>query len=256
MLAASGISIAREGQQLDFNGPQFSFQFESGVPVERCFIDAMQSTGGGMGRSTSRPRASGSQIVVRTSIDRGLPPRALKAAMWCPGFGMALVDVPSLEQANFQTTVKLTPRPDVVLAGRVLPPADSVSLANATLRAYYEADWLCGYFEQTDCGVPQWEVTTGRVAADGSFRVMVPDFAGDPVVGTGGRHAGAWRAGAFWFRADRSQAPFHYRLTPDGDPCWAGRIEQPGSLPIMPCGAGTLPVAAEYRELILRAKAW
>jgi hypothetical protein len=257
VLTAAAIGHAQLSQDLQMAGQEFSFRLPASVRIERCHVDAALTTNTGVGlgwsRTGGRAGVSGRDLVIRTQALRGSGTQvALKASVWCPGFGMALVDVPSLDQANFQTTVTLTSRQDVPLAGRVLPPDDGVSLADSTLRVYYQADWLCGYFKQADCLVPQWEVETDRVASDGSFRVMVPDFAGDPAVGTDGPNRDK---GAFWFRADRNQAPHNYDLIPDGDPCWAGRVEQPGSLPILPCRPGTLPIARDYRQVVLRARA-
>jgi len=93
---------------------------------------------------------------------------------------MVLVDVPSLEQSGWQAAIAPVPLRDIPLTGRVLPPDNGVSLSGATLRIYSSADWLCGFFGLFDCLVSSWEVATGRIADDGSFTVMVPDFTNVP----------------------------------------------------------------------------
>jgi hypothetical protein len=100
-------------------------------------------------------------------------------AVWCPGTGMGFIDVPALESSDYKHTLSLVPLTPIPLAGRALPSSDGVSLANAELRLYYNAGWLCAYFNLADCLVPSWQIATGQIAADGSFRVMVPDFAAD-----------------------------------------------------------------------------
>jgi len=101
---------------------------------------------------------------------------------------------------------------------------------------YYSAPWLCGFFGLPDCMVPQWEVAVDRVRMDGTFGVMVPDFAHDPIVQA---PVPGWTSGpdGFRLRADRVVAPYNYWLEPDG--AAIGRI---------------IPVAVSYPELILRPR--
>ena len=146
---------------------------------------------------------------------------------------MALVDVPSLEQSAWQITIAPDALRNIPLAGRVVPPADGVSLSTATLRVYYNADWLCSFFGLVDCLVPTWEVATGRIAGDGTFSVMVPDFMNDPSV----RPVAGWSAGQGYFtlKADRSEAPWSFWLSPSG------------------ASLDHLPVASEYPSLVMNA---
>jgi hypothetical protein len=102
------------------------------------------------------------------------------------------------------------------------------------LRVWYHAQWLCGFYNLPDCGVPQWEVAVDRIAEDGTFRVSVPDFARDPLVRAAS--PGPHDAGGFTLAADRTSAPFHFAL------------EQDGASP------GMVPIAASYPNLGLRPR--
>jgi len=149
---------------------------------------------------------------------------------------MATLNISSLPSSTFEATVALTPLAEQPMTGHLLPSTDSVRLTGATLRAYYNAPWLCGFFGLPDCMVPQWEVAVERVRADGTFRLMVPDFAHDPIVLS---PTPGWRnlRDGFRLRAERDVAPYDYWLEPNDD--------APGSI---------IPVAARYPELILRPR--
>jgi peptidyl-prolyl cis-trans isomerase A (cyclophilin A) len=77
-------------------------------------------------------------------------------------------------------------------------------------------------------------LASGPIAADGSFKVSVPDFASDP--SGRGASGGTNDRGGFRLRADRETAPFHYWLEREGD-----RL-------------GQIPVARDYRDLLLHPR--
>jgi hypothetical protein len=134
--------------------------------------------------------------------------------------------------------VEVAPLKTVPLTGRVQRSLDGVSLAGADLRVLYQADWLCRFFGRPDCGVPQWEVATGRVGADNSVRVMVPDFAADPVVTQWAKSPrfGLFGAGGFKLQVSRSMAPYDYGLE------WGGTK------------FGVIPIAPAYQNLLLQPR--
>lgn len=216
------------------DGRPFILRVSPPAPKSSCAFQSFQ-TGpfGGYGGLPVTDRGGG-VFAVTTGL-RGQAATALKVAVWCRGFGMATIDITALSSSSFEAAVSLTPLPEIPMTGRVQMRAGDVSVAGASVRVFYSAPWLCGFFNLSDCGVPTWEVGQDRITDDGTFRVMVPDFVGDPVAQMS--TAGWPRArGEFNLRVDRTSAPFHYWLVGDGSM------------------SGAVPVAAAYPDLVLSAR--
>jgi hypothetical protein len=204
-LPAQTLSISLGG---DPNGSPFTFRFSRPVPMDRCSITTLQ-TGefGGLTMPEYLLPATGTVHVMRTGSG-GKPARTLKAAVWCPGFASATVDIRDLATAPPEAGIALVPLRNLTINGTVAPGDDGVSLAGAELHAWYEALWASAFFGQTDGMLPQWKVAQSRIAADGAFRVDVPDFMNDRTV------AGFRYPGSFRFSVSRSAPPHDYRLEP------------------------------------------
>jgi hypothetical protein len=148
---------------------------------------------------------------------------------------MATLTIASLQSSTFEAAVSLTSLAEQPMTGRVLPSPDGASMAGATLRVFYSATWPCAFFGFVDCLVQPWEVAVDRIKDDGTFRVLVPDFAHDPGVQA---LVSEWKLrDGFRLRVDRKVAPYNYLLEPDGSSPWT-----------------QIPVAATYPELVLRPR--
>lgn len=200
----------------DPNGRPFTFHFSQPVPLERCSINCYQTGAfGGMGMPATPPWGAGmgSVYTIRTGSS-GKPAKTLKAAIWCPGFANATVDVPDLANAKPEASIALRPLRNLTIAGTIRPSDDGVELGGAELIVFYEAAWTCGLFGQMDCINAGWEIGRVRIEQNGSFRIAVPDFINDPTV------AKFRDPGSFRFRVSRSTPPHDYRLeggSPGGD---------------------------------------
>jgi hypothetical protein len=220
------------------DGREFVVRLTPAVPMNTCAVAYVQTGpfgayGGTDGRRVRNLGAG--TFALRTGVG-GQPAEALKIAVWCRGYATTTLDISSLASSTFESTVLLSPLPDVTMTGRLLPSPDGVNLAGATLRVFYVADWLCGFFNLADCMVPQWEIAVERIADDGTFRVELPDFAGDGGLLPSITRAFPRGAGGFRLRADRDVAPYDYWLEPDG------------------ATFGRVPVAASYADLVLRPR--
>jgi hypothetical protein len=184
----------------------------------------------------ARPAGNGAFAIHVGTVSPA--PTSLKVSIWCRGAGMAVVEVPAVETSGYERVVTVAPLKPIPLSGRVQPSLDGVSLAGADLRVLYSADWLCSFFGRPDCGIPQWEVATGKVGADNSVRVMVPDFAADPVVTEWAKSQvfAISSGGGFRLQVNRSTAPYAYWLDHGN-----------GTL-------GAIPIAAAYQNLLLRPR--
>jgi hypothetical protein len=150
---------------------------------------------------------------------------------------MALLDIPVVETSGYEQTVSIAALKSIPVTGHVQPSADGVNLRGANVAAVYQARWLCGFFHEQDCLVPQWEVATASVGDDGSVRLMVPDFAADPVVTRWATATesglGPFGPGGFTLQAHRSVAPHDYSLEHDREKF------------------GLIAIAPEYSALLL-----
>jgi len=222
-------------------GRDFVIHLTPGVAKGSCRGQKYQ-VGAFGGEATQLPdtKASGEAIAVPTGL-QGQPATSLRVALWCRGYSMVLIDVPSLPASTFQAQVSLVPLNDVPFSGKVSASADGISMVGATLRVFYQAPWLCRFFGWLDCLVPQWEVSAGTIRDDSTFAVMVPDFAADPAIlaavpsaigGLGVRAVPgvtppAEDRGVLLLRADRRAAPYNWWL-------------------------GSLPLAARYVDMALQ----
>lgn len=208
-------------------GRGFTIRIEPASAAQSCIFQTFQTGDfGGAGGSTWT-RAAGAGAFVTATVGGDKPAKTLKVAVWCRGSAIALVDVPALETSAFERTITLTPLREIPLAGRVERATDGASLAGTELQVRYVAAWLCTFFALFDCLVPSWRVGAGPIAADGTFEVMVPDFANDPTIPKGPREIGelSLRAGGG-----------NYRLEPIG------------------VSSSVVPVATVYPRLLLQPR--
>jgi hypothetical protein len=149
-------------------------------------------------------RTNVSDYPIKLSFDKK-PARTLKAIIFCPGYQIAIIDVPSLAGLKEKSEdVQLKPLPSVSLSGKVMSPAHPAT-DDFKISIRYEADWEQQFFGITDGPVAEFDIATVTLAKDGSFTATLPDFTLDPVVNSFAEQ------GVFTFTA-YNQRPF--RLEP------------------------------------------
>jgi hypothetical protein len=149
------------------------------VLAETCLVRTLQTGDfGGLGDQITPPLGSGNQITLATGRD-DKPAKTLKAVVWCPGYGVSLIDQPALDKSSGEITLALERLPNIELRAKVLPAPDARNLTGLRARVYYSAPWICGFFNLQDCGVPAWMVAEPRIGIDGALQFEVPDFAND-----------------------------------------------------------------------------
>ena len=102
--------------------------------------------------------------------------------MFCRGYRLAFVNVPSPASVPAKrAAVNLVPLGSVAFMGRVTLPKGE-NPADLRLDVYYEnLSLVMNYFENPEgIGGSGMKVSTTTLAADGSFKTTVPDFANDP----------------------------------------------------------------------------
>ena len=165
-------------------------------------------------------------LALPTTNSEGRLARSLKAVIWCKDFGVALLDVPSLEQSGYRVTIAPAALKTLPIAGRVLPAESGQILAGLELRVFYEAGWMCDFFGLIDCMVPTFDLGTHRIGADGSFAFMVPDISGDPALV-------AYKTGLDGFRMDILEVTPPYRRYWIESPGWRLKISASYPTPLL-----------------------
>ena len=106
----------------------------------------------------------------------------MKAIIFCPGYEVKLVNVPSLDHSTVgNATIELTPLPSIRVSGKVILPKRN-RVAGFMIEATYQATWAHEFFGIADGLVCAFTVASARVSDEGSFSITVPDFAHDPSI--------------------------------------------------------------------------
>ena len=167
----------------------------------------------------------------------GMPATAFQALVYCPDHEIALVQESSFAKPLSQPReLRLAPLGSVRLAGKLMyPTADSV--AGVRIEVVYLALWanrfwgnFDGQVNSVDGLVDSFKVASTDLSEDGSFEMLVPDFAHDPVVASY-REQGLFRLTAR--ESKTGNKPYELELT-----------ETPGS-------SAELVIAASYPRLEL-----
>lgn len=114
--------------------------------------------------------------AIETSYENK-PARTLKAIVFCPGYQVKLLTVPSLEDSSVLfADLELKPLRSIHLSGKVMPTKPS-GATGLRIEATYLAFWGHEFFGISDGAVPSFNVASINLSEDGSFSLMVPDFA-------------------------------------------------------------------------------
>jgi len=161
------------------------------------------------------------------------PASALKIIVYCPGYGIELLNIPSLaDLSDMSASVELKPLPTVHLSGKIVTPEGS-ALKDFKIEVIYWAFWEQEFFGIGDGPVSPFKLASADVSRDGSFSVAVPDFTRNPAI------APFMEKGVIGLRArDPKTGNFAYRLE---------SAERPGI-------DAEFEIAAKYNGLLLYAK--
>jgi len=111
------------------------------------------------------------------------PAESVRAAIFAPGYSIALIDVPSLAALTTpDMDVRLNLLPLVTVTGRVVLLHVQRNRP-AFVDVSYEASWHCEFYRLADCmlGIGHLALST-QVGPDGAFMVRIQDFAHDPAL--------------------------------------------------------------------------
>jgi hypothetical protein len=196
----------------------FVVHLPDSIPAESCDVQKhLVGPFGGFGEPTAKSPAGSHSISISTNNSEGRPARSLKAAIACKDYETTLLNVPSLETSGYETSIAPAPNKWLPVAGRLLPTADGRILAGHELRVFFEAGWMCSFFELIDCLVPAYPVASLIIGPDGSFAFTVPNVLAD-------RPLKVYNATSDSFKIDiEEQVPPFRRYWPES-PGWSLRV--------------------------------
>ena len=238
-LFVAGILLAvlpayiRRAQAQSFSGGQsFLLRLPSTVDTTGLHISYFMTGdfGGYGGFVRTKPNLHG--YVIDTSY-QNKPASTLKIIVYCPGYGIKLLNLPSLSDlSDTSSSVELKPLPTVQLSGKIVTPEGS-ALKDFKIEVIYWAYWKLEFFGLVDGAISPFKLASADVSRDGSFSVAVPDFSRDPAIGP------FMEKGVIGLRAcDPKTGNFVYRLE---------SAERPGI-------DAEFEIATKYDELLLYAK--
>jgi hypothetical protein len=232
LLAVMPAYIRRAQAQSLSGGQSFLLRLPSTVDTTGLHISYFMTGdfGGYGGFVRTQPNLHG--YVIDTSYENK-PASTLKIIVYCQGYGIELLNLPSLSDlSDMSSSVELKPLPTVHLSGKIVTPEGS-PLKGFKVEVIYLAYWGYEFFGIADGFVTTFKLASADVKQDGPFSTAVPDFTLDPAI------APFMEKGVIGLRArDPRTGNFAYRLE---------SAERPGI-------DAEFEIATKYNELLLYAK--
>jgi hypothetical protein len=118
-------------------------------------------------------------FAIETAFE-GKPASALKAIIYCPGYGIKTIHLPTLPETVSQgVDIGLEPLPQFQVSGKVL---DVGQPDRFQIEVEYFAHWGNKFFGISDGRTTTFKMGATTIRNDGTFEVMLPDFSRDPIV--------------------------------------------------------------------------
>jgi hypothetical protein len=204
----------RLAQAQSFSGGQsFLLRLPSTIDTTDLHISYFMAGdfGGFGGFVRTKPNLHG--YVIDTSYENK-PARTLKIIVYCPGYGIELLNIPSLADLSAKSaSVELKPLTSVQLSGRIVAP-EGGARKDFNIEVFYLAYWGHEFFGIVDGFVNTFKLASTDVTPDGSFSVAVPDFARDSAVasfkekGLLSLKARESKTGNFAYTLERADRPY------------------------------------------------
>jgi hypothetical protein len=212
LLAVMPAYIRRAQAQSFSGGQSFLLRLPSAVDTTGFHISYFMTGdfGGFGGFVRTKPNLHG--YVIDTSYENK-PASTLKIIVYCPGYGIELLNLPSLSDlSDMSSSVRLKPLPTAHLSGKIVTP-EGDALKDFKIEVIYWAHWKLEFFGIGDGAVSPFKLASADVSRDGSFSVAIPDFTRDPAIapfmekGMIGLRARDPRTGNLAYRLESAQRP-------------------------------------------------
>jgi hypothetical protein len=173
--------ISRAQPRVVSDNPSFFLRFPTKIDTTGLQINYfMTGAFGGVGNFVrTTPGLHG--YVIDTSYENK-PAETLKIIVYCPGYGIELINVPSLADSPADgASVELKPLLSVQLSGKIVAPEGSAR-KDFKIEVSYSAYWDHEFFGIFDGISATVKLESADVRQDGSFSVAISDFACDPAL--------------------------------------------------------------------------
>jgi hypothetical protein len=128
-----------------------------------------------------RTKPKGWEYLIDTHYE-GKPAESLKAIFYCPGYGVELLNIPTLNASSVRSAnIDLKPLSSVPLSGRIILSAGA-SDTELTVEVVYLAYWSHEFYGIADGMVATFKLGDTSMSQDGYFSVLIPDLIRDPVI--------------------------------------------------------------------------
>ena len=176
-------------------------------------------------------------IAVRVRDERA---RTARAIVFCRGARIEIVQIAPVPSERIVVAVGVSVLAAIPLQGIVTFAANAQPGRPVLLRLTYLLDWAHEYFGISDGMIPMFDLGRHRVRPDGTFEILVPDFANDPTI------ARFTHRGTFWIQAvDPDTLNPSHVLSNSSDPAvLQGRIPVGWSYPYLRLQATPARVAS------------
>jgi hypothetical protein len=172
MLAA--VAVAQTGQvQRSVN-----IVLLGGILSEKVHIDYVLYGLFGTSGNLITPKPGLTSYQISSYVD-GRAAGEVKGFIWAAGCKMVKFEDLLVDSADVQESFSCSPLGTVNLVGRIHNAP--LNKKPVEIRVDYQAEWACHFFGLVDCMVPQIQVGTVKLDADGTFEINLPDFGADPI---------------------------------------------------------------------------
>jgi len=181
LVLAAGLCSLQNAQRVLAPSPYIEVKLPRGVNSESVFVRyvlAGEDFGGWV-----QPPPGVSSFFIGTTHE-GRPATRIKALIYAPGCAIQLLDLAVSGSNNRQYSFICRPLSSIWIAG-TLTRTDRLYGLEVKLQAKYVARWAQSFLQPgagTIATIPVGDVA--YLSPDGGFRLWVPDFSQDPLVGS------------------------------------------------------------------------
>ena len=182
------LSLALAGQSA-FAAHSVEIQLPAGIASETVFI-RYAMTGETLG-GWVEPRAGVSSYVISTALASVISTalaspsvKGIKAVIYTPGCAFRTLDLTFSNAARERYAFVCEPLPTVGIAGKLSQPG-ALGAADVKVEARYIARWAGTFLGLDRNLVTVVRLGETQLAADGRFRISVPDLLQDPLASSG-----------------------------------------------------------------------
>jgi hypothetical protein len=159
------------------------------------------------------------------TASEGKSAETLKLIVSSRKYRTEIFDFPTLDGQKKRIEIKPKALKTVSFAGKVLLQ-DQSNAEDLQLRINYTPSWECEFFQLSDCLLGSVQIASVNLEKDGSFKVDLPDFAGEKIFNTYSQ------GGEFSFSLQNKQTgKLLFRLKPKAGSKGFGKIQAALSYP-------------------------